>query len=165
MPRAHCTNTHMGIIGVYLVANALIALSYIKIPFEIRRFTLDRTDLPPKAIKLLRLFGMFIFWCGLGHAFSIVMIWKGLYGIEALILAMTAIVSVRTALSAKSILEAMRGVPTAKQIRQQEREALTEEMNSLKAQAQLLIQGRYNTAIESLDSRLELLKSRTKEFQ
>ncbi len=96
MPHGHCYLWQPGIVGLHVVSDAIIALSYTSIPFTLLYFVRRRKNLPFHWIFLC--FGVFIIACGATHYFEIITLWKPLYWISGSVKAITAVASLLTAL-------------------------------------------------------------------
>ena len=80
---------------LFVISNAVTALSYFSIPITLGFFAYKRKDVNFKWI--FPLFGAFIFACGITHVLSVVTIWNPVYGLAAIAEVLTAMVSVLTA--------------------------------------------------------------------
>jgi signal transduction histidine kinase len=95
MPHGHCYLWNPGLIWLHVVSDALIALSYISIPFTLLHFVRRRTDIPFNWMFLC--FGAFIVACGATHAMEIWTLWTPSYWLAGTVKAITAAASVPTA--------------------------------------------------------------------
>src|SRR5579871_1315452 len=95
MPHGHCYLWNPRLIWLHVVSDALIALSYISIPFTLFHFVRRRTDMPFHWMFLC--FGAFIVACGATHAMEIWTLWTPAYWIAGAVKAITAAASVPTA--------------------------------------------------------------------
>jgi PAS domain S-box-containing protein len=95
MPHGHCYLWQPGVIGLHIVSDAIIALSYTTIPFTLLYFVRRRRDLPFHWIFLF--FGLFIVACGATHFLEIVTLWTPWYWLSGVVKAITALASLATA--------------------------------------------------------------------
>ena len=73
MPHGICYLWKPGLVGLHLVSNAIIALSYFSIPLTLVHIVRRRSDLPFDWIFFL--FAAFIISCGIGHGMDIWTLW------------------------------------------------------------------------------------------
>ncbi|MEY3288344.1 MAG: hypothetical protein RLZZ419_586 [Pseudomonadota bacterium] len=95
MPHGFCIQWTPSILWSYVVADALIALSYYAIPLVLAYVAWRRKDLQFRRVYLM--FCAFILACGTSHLLSIVLLWQPLYWLDAVIKVITALISVATA--------------------------------------------------------------------
>jgi len=149
MPHGFCINWTPALLWSYVVADALIVLSYYSIPFALAWFVWKRKDLKFRWIYLM--FGAFIFACGTTHLMSIVLLWHPLYWLDAALKATTATISIITAASLIWIIPKALLVPSPQQLeaevneRREVQQSLQESESRLLAQRQQLM-----TLIESI---------------
>ncbi|MFI3219547.1 MAG: PAS domain S-box protein, partial [Methylococcales bacterium] len=96
MPHGYCFLWNPVLLWVFVVSNITTALAYFSIPIALSVFVYLRKDVKFKRILLL--FSLFIFACGITHLLSVVTIWTPLYGLTAIADVFLAIVSVITAI-------------------------------------------------------------------
>jgi hypothetical protein len=96
MPHGMCFLWDPTLLGLHVVADSLIALSYFSIPLALVYFTKKGGTLPFK--YLFGLFSAFIFACGLTHLFNIWTVWNPDYYAEGFVKGITAGVSLVTAI-------------------------------------------------------------------
>jgi PAS domain S-box-containing protein len=96
MPHGYCYLWTPGLIGLHVVSDSLIALSYLSIPITLVHFTRKRRDIPFGWMFLC--FGVFIVACGGTHMMEVWTIWFPSYWLAGALKAMTACVSVATAI-------------------------------------------------------------------
>jgi len=96
VPHGTCLIWNKGLIGLHVISDALITLSYYSIPFGLVYFVWHRTDLVYRWMFLL--FAAFILGCGTTHLFDIWTLWHPDYLLQGVIKAGTAAVSVATAI-------------------------------------------------------------------
>ncbi len=97
MPHGMCYLWKPWLVGLHLVGNGIIALSYFSIPITLVYILLRRKDIPFNGIFLL--FAAFILFCGTGHTFDIWTLWHPNYWISGWIKLLTALVSLATAIA------------------------------------------------------------------
>ncbi len=96
MPHGYCYMWTPSLIGLHVVADSLIALSYLSIPITLVHFTRKRRDIPFSWMFLC--FGAFIVACGGTHLMEIWTIWFPSYWLAGALKAVTACFSVVTAI-------------------------------------------------------------------
>jgi PAS domain S-box-containing protein len=96
MPHGYCYLWNSGLVGLHVISDLLIALSYLSIPFTLAYFVFKRRDLPFHWIFVC--FGIFILACGATHAMEIWTLWHADYWTSGVIKAITAAASVATAM-------------------------------------------------------------------
>jgi PAS domain S-box-containing protein len=106
MPHGYCFLWNPGLIGLHVISDLLIALSYLSIPFTLGYFVRKRRDLPFHWMFIC--FGVFILACGATHGMDVWTLWHANYWVSGSIKAITAMASVPTAiLLAKLIPDAV----------------------------------------------------------
>jgi hypothetical protein len=83
------------LLGLHVISDSLIALSYFSIPLALVYFSNKGGKFPFK--YLLGLFSAFIFACGMTHVFSIWTVWTPDYYLEGIVKLFTAGISLVTA--------------------------------------------------------------------
>jgi diguanylate cyclase (GGDEF)-like protein/PAS domain S-box-containing protein len=83
-------------LGLHIVSDIVIVLSYYFIPFIIIKFLQKRDDIHYS--KILSMCCAFIIACGTTHLLSIITIWIPLYWLDGFIKSVTAIISLITAI-------------------------------------------------------------------
>jgi len=97
MPHGYCYLWTPSLIGLHVVSDSLIALSYLSIPATLLvHFTRRRRDIPYSWMFLC--FGAFILACGGTHLMEVWTIWFPSYWLAGAVKAITAGVSVATAI-------------------------------------------------------------------
>jgi PAS domain S-box-containing protein len=114
MPHGHCYLWRLDILWLHLIADALIAISYISIPFTLLYIVRKRRDVPFHWMFLC--FGMFIVACGATHAMEIWTLWTPTYGLSGIIKAITALASVTTAVLLIKLVPTVLTIPTPAQL-------------------------------------------------
>lgn len=97
MPHGQCYLWRADILWLNVVSDAVIALSYLSIPAVLLFVMIRKVPDVPFA-RVLYLFCLFIFACGVTHLFSIWTVWHGQYGLHGLIKAFTAVASLAAAI-------------------------------------------------------------------
>ncbi|MBD2354568.1 GHKL domain-containing protein [Tolypothrix sp. FACHB-123] len=96
IPHGHCYLWKPDLVGLHLISDALIALSYYSIPLTLIYFVSKREDVPFKLVFLL--FGGFIISCGTTHAMEVWTLWHPVYWLSGVIKALTGFISFYTAI-------------------------------------------------------------------
>lgn len=96
MPHGNCYLWTPSLIGLHVVSDSLIALSYLSIPITLLHFTRKRRDIPFSWMFLC--FGAFIVACGGTHMMEVWTIWFPSYWLAGALKAVTACVSVVSAI-------------------------------------------------------------------
>jgi PAS domain S-box-containing protein len=96
MPHGYCYLWTPSLMGLHVVSDSLIALSYLSIPVTLVHFTRKRRDIPFSWMFLC--FGAFIVACGGTHLMEIWTIWFPSYWLAGALKAVTACFSVVTAI-------------------------------------------------------------------
>ena len=135
MPHGTCYLWKPGLVGLHLVSNAVIALSYFSIPFTLVYIVNRRRDLPFNWIFFL--FAAFIISCGIGHGMDIWTLWHPDYWVSGYIRAMTALVSFITAVALVYLMPKIFTLPSRAQMEETNRR-LVEEINERKEVEQAL---------------------------
>ncbi len=97
MPHGWCMTWNPWLIGLHVVTDAAVALSYYSIPLALCLIAWKRR-MALKLEPILLLFACFIALCGGGHAIDIVSIWKPIYWVKGFWNLGTAVASVVTAI-------------------------------------------------------------------
>ncbi len=97
MPHGYCFLWNSNLIRLTVITDSLIALAYYSIPVALFLLAIKKKDAIPVR-PLFMLFGLFIFFCGGGHAIDIVSIWKPVYWLKGWWNAGTAATSLWTAI-------------------------------------------------------------------
>ena len=154
MPHGYCFLWKPSLLWLFVISNAVTALSYFSIPIALSYFAYKRKDVNFKWV--LPLFSAFIFACGITHALSVVTIWNPVYGLAAIAEALTAIVSVATAVLLWPLIPVALRIPSPISLLSANKK-LAEEINYHKeTKAQL---SRLNTELD------QLIELRTQELQ
>jgi PAS domain S-box-containing protein len=95
IPHGHCYLWKPNLVGLHLISDLLIGISYYSIPLTLFYFIRKNKDFPYAPIMLL--FGAFIISCGTSHLIEIWTLWHPNYWISGLVKAITALISIYTA--------------------------------------------------------------------
>lgn len=115
-PHGYCLLWEPGLIWLYGLSDAAIALAYFSIPLALVIVGQRRGDLIFR--PLLWLFAAFILLCGATHFLDVVTLWSPFYGLQGLVKATTAVASVSTAIALWWALPSFLALPSADQLRQ-----------------------------------------------
>jgi PAS domain S-box-containing protein len=96
MPHGFCYQWNPWILGLHVVSDFLIAVSYYCIPLMLIYFVRRRRDLPFNGMFVM--FGVFILSCGTTHLLEVWTVWHPDYLLSGLVKSITAVVSVATAI-------------------------------------------------------------------
>lgn len=135
LPHGFCISWTPTLLWLYVIADALIFLSYFTIPLILTYFVWHKKDMRFSWIFIL--FAAFILACGTTHLLGIVVLWNPIYWVDASMKGVTAIVSVITAIAMVRLIPKALSLPTHAQLnqeiqaRQQAYEALSVAQNSL----------------------------------
>jgi signal transduction histidine kinase/ActR/RegA family two-component response regulator len=114
-PHGYCLLWEPGLIWLYAVSDATIALAYFSIPLTLVIVGKRRSDLIFR--PLLWLFAAFILLCGMTHLFDLMTLWAPLYGLQGLVKAATAIASIATAVALWWAMPNFLALPSIEQLR------------------------------------------------
>lgn len=114
MPHGHCYMWRPDLLWTNVIADGLITLSYVTIPFTLLYFIHKRKDVPFD--WMLAAFGVFILACGTSHVMEILTIWQPYYWLSALVKVITAIASVITAVLLVRLVPAALKIPSPQQL-------------------------------------------------
>ncbi|WLH01099.1 sensor histidine kinase [Pseudomonas beijingensis] len=114
MPHGHCYMWRPDLLWTNVIADGLITLSYVTIPFTLLYFIHKRKDVPFD--WMLAAFGVFILACGTSHVMEILTIWQPYYWLSALVKVITAIASVITAILLVRLVPAALKIPSPRQL-------------------------------------------------
>jgi PAS domain S-box-containing protein len=95
IPHGFCLAWEPGLLGLHVISDAVIAISYYTIPFALLYFISRRRDLAFRG--LFALSGAFILACGTTHIMGVVTLWYPAYWLDGIIKLFTAAVSIFTA--------------------------------------------------------------------
>lgn len=115
IPHGHCYLWQPELVGLHLLCDALIALSYYSIPITLIYFVRKRSDFPFPGI--IWLFGAFIIACGTTHVMEIWTLWHPTYWLSGFFKAVTALVSLYTALTLVPLVPLAIALPSPQQLK------------------------------------------------
>lgn len=156
MPHGHCYLWQPDILWTHVVADTLIAASYISIPISIAIIARKKSPSPGYAVAML--FAAFIILCGLTHLFNIYVIWNPAYELQSYIKGVTAMVSLATAIVVISKIQHFMGLLTVEESNKALKSALK---NSEDKEAQI---GKIFDASETRELRIIELKNEINEL-
>jgi len=110
VPHGHCYLWQTGLVGLHVIADALIALAYYSISIALFYFVRQRQDLPFKWIFLL--FAVFIISCGTTHLLEIWTLWHPTYWLSGGVKVITALISVFTAIELVPVIPQVLALPS-----------------------------------------------------
>ncbi|MDM9384785.1 ATP-binding protein [Chlorogloeopsis sp. ULAP01] len=154
IPHGHCYLWKPELVGLHILSDAIITLSYYSIPLTLLYFVRKREDIPFKSIFLL--FGAFIISCGTTHIMEVWTLWHPDYWLSGGIKAFTALISFYTALTLIPLVPQALALPSPEQL-EIANQALQEEITERKRVEQELRQ--YKEHLE------ELVNQRTAELE
>lgn len=146
IPHGHCYLWQTPLVGLHLISDALIAISYYSIPVILLYFVRKVKELPFKNIFIL--FGAFILSCGTTHLVEIWTLWHPNYWFYGVLKAITALISLYTALSLIPIL------PQALKLRSPEYLARLNKQLSEEMTAKDLVRQQLNELNQELEQRV-----------
>jgi PAS domain S-box-containing protein len=122
MPHGYCFGWKPDILWLHVTSDAVIALSYLLIPFTLVYFIRARRDLDFR--WMAGLFGLFILSCGTTHILGIVTLWHPVYRLEGVVKAITALASLPTAILLIWLAPRAVALPSPRQLRAANAEVL-----------------------------------------
>ena len=131
MPHGMCYLWKPWLVGLHLVSNGIIALSYFSIPFTLVYILRKRRDIPFNNIFLL--FAAFILFCGTCHAFDMWTLWYPNYWVSGWLKLLTAGISGATAIALIVEIPQILELPSPKQLEEIDRQ-LREKIAELQQQ-------------------------------
>ena len=163
IPHGYCLSWNPKLMGLHIVSDGIIALSYASIPVMLLKLVRERHDLQFSWVFVL--FGAFILACGATHALSLWTIWHPDYLLAGAVKAVTALVSVGTAMALWPLIPKAIALPGPAQweavhadLRRQvtEREHAEQEVRRLNAELEDRVRDR-TAALEQANQRLSVL--------
>jgi diguanylate cyclase (GGDEF)-like protein/PAS domain S-box-containing protein len=154
MPHGYCFLWKPSLLWLFVISNAVTALSYFSIPLALGFFAYKRKDVNFKWVLLL--FSAFIFACGITHVLSVVTIWNPVYGLAAIAEALTAMVSLVTAVLLWPLIPEALRIPSPSSLLSANKKLADEILYHKETKAQL---SRLNTKLD------RLVELRTQELQ
>lgn len=116
IPHGHCYLWKGNLVGLHLISDLLIALSYYSIPITLLYFVRQRKDLPYASTFIL--FGAFIISCGTSHLMEIWTLWHPTYWISGVLKAITALISCYTAMEMLAVVPEAINLSSPTQLKQ-----------------------------------------------
>jgi len=110
MPHGHCYLWKPALLGIHVISDMAIFLSYSAIPIALAVFARKRKDLPFGWVFIL--FGVFIIACGFTHLLAVVTVWQPIYWVAGMVKVLTAIASVLTAIVLFPLLPKALAIPS-----------------------------------------------------
>ncbi|MGA9824138.1 MAG: ATP-binding protein [Methylocystis sp.] len=114
-PHGYCLLWEPGLIWLYAISDAAIALAYFSIPLALVIIGRRRSDLVFR--PMLWLFAVFIVLCGTTHWLDLATLWTPLYGLQGLVKAATAVASIFTSIALWWSLPNFLALPSLAQMR------------------------------------------------
>lgn len=162
MPHGHCYLWQTDLLWLHVGSDALIALSYLSIPFALAYFVRQRTDLAFRRVFLM--FGAFILACGATHALGIWSVWYGSYYLTGFTKLGTAVISLATAITVWPMIPRALAIPSPAELRRSnealkqeiaERQVIEEELRKHKNELESLVTERTRE-LEKVNDNLRL---------
>ena len=114
IPHGHCYLWKTNLVGLHLLSDLLIAVSYYSIPITLLYFVRKRQDLPYASTFIL--FGAFIVSCGTVHLIEIWTLWHPTYWISGILKAITALISLYTAMETIAVVPQALNLPSPSEL-------------------------------------------------
>lgn len=114
MPHGHCYLWQTPLVGLHVVSDLLIAISYYSIPATLAYFIYKRRDVGFS--NVFALFGGFILLCGTGHLLDVWTLWHPDYWLSGIEKALTAFVSCYTAVQMVELMPQFLALQTPEQL-------------------------------------------------
>ena len=144
IPHGHCYLWQTPLVGLHAISDFLIEIAYFSIPVILLYFVIERdNDFP---IRLIVLFGLFIFLCGVGHLLNIITLWYPIYWVSGAVRAATALVSCYTAVEIALIL------PSFLALKAPEKYLLANQQLSVKIKEQIHVRQAIESAKQVFES-------------
>lgn len=157
LPHGFCIKWTPELLWLYVVSDALIALSYYSIPFTLAYFVWKRKDLQFRLIFIL--FSAFILACGTTHLLGIVVLWNPIYWIDASMKAVTALISVITSIVLIMLMPKALKIPSPQQLENEVHERLDAYEKLKAAQSSLVDMAKLVKAEEAKNQIAQDLKA------
>lgn len=145
MPHGLCYLWKPGLVGLHLVSDAIIALSYFSIPITLLYITRKRKDLPFSWVFVL--FAAFIIACGSGHLIDIWTLWHPDYWVSGSFKATTALISLATAIALIQIVPQILNLPSPAQLAEANRRLNEKIAESKQIECELLKERKFVEAM------------------
>lgn len=135
MPHGNCYLWTPSLIGLHVVSDSLIALSYLSIPITLVHFARKRRDIPFGWMFLC--FGAFIVACGGTHMMEVWTIWFPSYWLAGALKAVTACFSIATAISLIRVIPRAMALPGTQRLMEMNRRLTGEVEKRAQAESSL----------------------------
>lgn len=135
MPHGMCYLWKPWLVGLHIVSNSVIGLSYFSIPVTLVHIVRQRQDIPFNWIP--QLFAAFIICCGIGHLMDIWTLWHPNYWLAIYIRVVTGIVSLATAIALFYLIPKLMALPSRKQIEETNQRLVAEIQERKQVQLEL----------------------------
>ncbi|TFL19080.1 sensor histidine kinase [Jannaschia formosa] len=158
MPHGMCLLWEPWLVGLWVLSDTLISLSYFAIPFAILRVLRARPDIRFRG--LMALFASFIMLCGLTHVLSIVTLWFPIYPPMGWVKLATGLVSMTTAIVLFRLVPVLRTIPSPAQLQAAndelraaigQRDATLDDLRRLQAELEARVEARTAELAEAND--------------
>lgn len=158
LPHGHCFFWQSDILWLHVLADSLIFVSYLSIPFALFYYLRKKNTFPFK--KFIWLLVSFILLCGATHILNVWTTWSAQYLIEGWIKMATALFSIATAVYLYFIMPRILKFPTPQELKEtqekldvttQESQRKSDELDLLSKELSLInesMTGRENRIIE-----------------
>jgi signal transduction histidine kinase len=126
LPHVYCYLRNPKLVGLHLVSDGLIWLSYVAISVTlicVERRLRKEMRIPPFQWVYLA-FGTFIVACGFTHFMEIVVLWKPVYWLSGAVKVVTAVASVGTAVALPHLVPQVAGLVQSARLSEQRKEKL-----------------------------------------
>src|SRR5882757_1165257 len=142
MPHGYCYMWNPGLVGLHVISDSLIALSYLSIPITLVYFVRRRRDVPFNWIFVC--FGIFILACGATHVMEVWTLWHADYWLSGAVKAVTALASVPTAILLVRLIPQALALPSPEELRREiaERRRAQDALSAAKMELEIRVQER-----------------------
>ncbi len=110
----YCLAWNPLLVFTHVFSDLLVAFAYFSIPASLYYFLRKRRDFAYRRIVLL--FALFIFACGLTHMFGVLTLWQPVYGLQAVVKLLTAAISAATAIVLWPMIPTLLTLPSHEQL-------------------------------------------------
>ena len=109
IPHGHCYLWKSNLVGLHVISDLFIAISYYSIPITLFYFVYKHKELPQA--RLVLLFAAFIISCGTTHLIEIWTLWYPYYWMSGVAKGITALISIYTAFELFKVIPFALGLP------------------------------------------------------